>query len=210
MTDSTAHDERVPVKHLLAVAIAALCLTAAAGASPGLRLQHVGRNACGAKGRPLVNVHYTLVNDYDSGFAGNAWANDTIDRHLQIWQTSSGAYCALVEDHGSFVTFAGASPSGTSTVNAGVRGEIQGGYATTQFTGSYAPTLATRGDLGTFDLGCTSASICPGAHPSYASYFSSTTGADLATWGWIYHAGRHGTWLNADGIDAAHGGDITG
>ena len=33
-------------------------------------------NACnGAGARLLVNVHFTVTNDADSGFAGNEWAN---------------------------------------------------------------------------------------------------------------------------------------
>ena len=53
-------------------------------ASPGLKLDKkaIGGKQCqadSAKSTELVNVHFTLVNDYDSGFAGNAWANDTID-----------------------------------------------------------------------------------------------------------------------------------
>lgn len=198
---------------LLAVALVALALPLAAVASPGLSLdrQAISSQQCASDGSTLlVNVHYTLVNDYDSGFAGNAWANDTIFRHLRIWQGSDGRFCAQVADLGWFVTFAGASPSGTSTVSAGVAGVLQGGYVTTFFSGSYAPTQPTRGYLGTFDLRCTPTFDCPGAHPSYLSYFGSTSGDTLAHWGWIYYAGAHGTWLNQDDVAPGAGGDITG
>lgn len=198
---------------LLAVALAALALPLAAVASPGLRLdrQAISSQQCTSGGAALlVNVHYTLVNDYDSGFAGNAWANDTILRHLRIWQGSGGTFCVQVADAGWFATFAGVSPSGTSTVSAGVRGVLDGGYVTTFFSATYAPTLPTRGYLGAFDLQCDAAFVCPGAHPSYLSYFSSTSGDSQAHWGWIYHAGAHGTWLNQDGVAPAAGGDITG
>ena len=89
---------------------------------------------------------------------------------------------------------------------------MSGGYVTTFFTGTFAPgTMPTEGDLGTFDLQCTDANNCPGAHPSYQSYFSSTSGDDLAQWGWIYKAEKqHGTWLNQDDTTPATGGDITG
>src|SRR4029077_16396559 len=73
-------------------------------------------------GALVVNVNYTLINDFDSGVAGNAWANDTINRHLQIRQdgnSSSTTFCAMIDDTGSFVTFAGISPAGTATVSAG-------------------------------------------------------------------------------------------
>ena len=189
----------------LVLGVAALALAGTAGAVSLPTVVH----DC-AVGAPLVNVHYGLVNDYDSGFAGNAWANDTIDRHLRIWSTGPGAYCATVEDHGSFVTFAGTSPSGTSTVSAGVRGVIGGGYVTTTFTGTFAPSLPTRGNLGTFDLQCTSAYDCPGAHPSFLSYFGSTGSWDLAAWGWAYLTPRNGVWVNAFDVSAAAGGDIAG
>jgi hypothetical protein len=187
-------------------------------ANPDLKLdkKDIAARQCkpdGAKAKKLVDVEFKLINDYDSGFAGNAWANDTIERQLRIWQLADGTFCAQVKDEGTFVTFAGPSPSGLSTVAAGVEGKLKGGYVTTFFTGTYAPTLPTHGDLGTYDLMCTSAYNCPGApnRPSVfnTSYFSSTSGLDFAQWGWIYKAGKHGTWLNQDDVPAAASGDIT-
>jgi hypothetical protein len=194
--------------------LAGLMIPVAALASPGLKLdkQAIAGKQCTVDGATkLVDVHFALVNDYDSGFAGNAWANDTIDRHLRIWQLDNGTFCAQVEDHGKFVTFEGTSPSGAGTVSAGVTGKLDGGYVSTFFTGTYSPSLyATHGDLGPFDLACIDANTCPGAHPSPLSYFSATAGFDLAQWGWIYHAGKNGTWLNQIDVSAADGGDITG
>lgn len=197
---------------VLAAAFVALLLPMTAIGGPGLRLdrQDLSAQQCRSDGSAkVVDVVYALVNDYDSGFAGNAWANDSVLRHLEIWRGGDGAYCARASDVGAFTTFAGPSPSGASTVAAGVRGILNGGYVTTFFTGAFAPSYATHGYLGTFDLQCTSVSACPGAHPSYLSYFSSTAGDSLAQWGWIYHAGRHGTWLNQDDVPAAASGDIT-
>ena len=196
------------MKKIVAALAAALALTTAGAAAARTG---GGPIASCVGGTLLVNVHFQLLNDYDSGFAGNAWANDTIDRHVQVWQKGDGSFCASVEDTGTFTTFAGPSPSGLSTVSAGVRGVILGGYVTTAFTGTFDKSAyATRGDLGRFDLACTPTFSCPGAHPSYASWFSSRSGDSLALWGWAYYAGRHGKWLNALGVDAAHGGDITG
>ena len=184
--------------------IAATALTVAAVAFAGSN----NRAACG-DGKLMVNVHYQLTNDYDSGVGGNAWANDTIKRHLQVFDLGGGMYCAVVNDHGSFVTFAGASPGGTGTVSAGIRGEMNGGYTTTVFSGTPNPSPAykTRGNLGSFDLQCTDAYNCPGAHPGYWSYFSSTSGDDLASWGWTYHTAKNGDWTNAS---TGNSGDITG
>lgn len=169
--------------------------------------------------KQLVDVHFKLINDYDSGFnnGANAWANDTIDRQLRIFHLNDGTYCAQIKDHGKFLTFAGQSPGATNTsLNADIKGEIEGGYISKFFTGTFDPQLPTHGDLGTYNLMCTDAYTCPGA-PDRASVFNtsyfSTTSLDpndgLAQWGWIYHAGHHGTWLNQDDVLPVNSGDIT-
>ena len=165
------------------------------------------QGSCG-NGKQVVNVNYTLVNDYDSGVNGNAWANDTINRHLQVWNVSGNEYCAIVEDQGSFVTFAGDSPNGSGAVAAGVNGRINGGYTTTTFSGDFvgSANYSTHGNLGSFDLACIDAYNCPGAHPTFLSYFSGTPSWDYAWWGWQYQTAQNGTWLNS--VDA-NTGDIT-
>lgn len=205
------------MKKSLALLVAAAVLSATAGAAfagnsgdHGLKLdrQAILPTACDGAGTTLlVNVTYTLINDYDSGFAGKAWANDTIHRTLHIWQEPDGRYCAVVGDTGSFVTFGGASPDNTSTVGAGVDGTMQGGYVAT-FNGSPNPDpgYATSGDLGPFDLRCTDAYTCPGQHPSFLSYFDAPS-YDMPAWGWIYRTPQNGTWVNQA---SGSSGDITG
>src|SRR4051812_23890419 len=49
---------------------------------------------CG--GKQIVNVTYTLTNDYDSGFVstnGGNWANDTVTRSLKVFDLGGGNYC---------------------------------------------------------------------------------------------------------------------
>lgn len=188
--------------------VGALAFAAAASASPS----PVGGSrpaACDTSGTPLVNVHYTLLNDYDSATDGHAWANDTIDRRLEIWQVGPDSYCAAVADQGTFVTFAGTSPTGSGEVSDGITGKLKGGYATTTFTGTFAPARPTGGDLGTFDLACSSAYVCPGEAPSYLDYFSSTSGDALAVWGWSYHTARNGDMVQQS-ASPSYSGDITG
>jgi hypothetical protein len=206
---------------VLFLAFAALALTATAAAAPGPKLdkQDLGAKACkpaGSQAKQVVDVHFTLFNDYDSATDGSSWANDTIDRHLRIWQQNSGPnsgqFCVQVDDHGSFVTFAGTSPSGVPNgLSAGINGHIEGGRVSNTFSGTLAsaPPFATHGDLGSFDLECDVDPVnCPGDHPSYLSYFSSTSGDNQdAQWGWIYKTAHNGTWLNQDSGNA---GDITG
>jgi hypothetical protein len=201
---------------VLALAVAGLVLPAAALGNPhDLKLDKadISDKQCnGPRVVQVVDVHFRILNDADSGFnSGQAWANDTFDRHLRIWHELDGSYCALVEDHGKFVTYAGKSPGATnSTIAAGITGDIEGGYVTDQIVGTFAPTLPTHGDLGTFDDQCDVNFNCAGSHPSWASYFNPlTSAASFAQWGWIYHAGKHGTWLNQDDVSAADSGDIT-
>ena len=184
--------------------VAALSMSAVAFASPSPISG--AANACGTSGTALVNVHYTLINDYDSAVDGHAWANDTIFRQLQIWSLGSGTYCVSVTDQGSFVTFNGTSPQNTGSVSAGVTGKIKGGYTGT-VVGTYAPTLPVSGNLGTFDLACTDAYTCPGSHPSYLDYISNiTTDNAFGVWGWNYHTSQSGTWNN---VYTTNTGDIT-
>ena len=133
-------------------------------------------------------------------------ASDTIHRSLRIWAEPDASFCAVVHDTGSFVTFAGTSPSGTSTVSAGIDGVLLGGYvAMIQGSLSASPAYPS-GNLGTFDLGCGPTLTCPGVRPSFSSYVD-VASYDLPTWGWEYRTPHDGTWVNAsDGS----GGDITG
>ena len=195
---------------LAVVIVAALSMTAVALASPSPVAGSSSAKACNTSGKALVNVHYTLTNDYDSAVGGGAWANDTIYRQLQIFDLGSGAYCAAITDQGSFVTFAGASPQGTGTVSAGITGKIKGGYTTNAFTGTFdAGTLPTNGNLGTFDLQCTDAYNCPGPHPSFLSYFDNSGSINWSqpVWAWNYTTAKNGSWLNSY---TGNTGDITG
>jgi hypothetical protein len=182
---------------LAALVMAAFGITATTAlASPGP--VSTGKQACKASGPAVVNVHYTYTSP-DSGLGGNDWANDTINRQLQIWKVADGIYCASVTDQGSFVTLAGTSPSGVGTVSAGITGKLKGGYTTTPLIlpgATFNPnTLPTRGDLGTFTAE---------NRPSFLSYGLS---GDLADWGWVYQTQNNGTWINAS---TGNSGDITG
>ncbi len=102
----------------------------------------------------------------------------------------------------------------TSTVGAGVVGTFEGGYIVTNFTGTLlsSPTQNTRGNIGTFDYECNpTTGSCPGYVNWTTFYFSSTTGFSLGKlgdwWGWVYHAGSNGSWVNSI---VGNLGDITG
>ena len=205
------------MKRFLLLVMATLAMVTTAFAAPSLKLDKpdISSKQCkpnGAGAQQLVDVHFTILNDADSGFGptGLAWANDTIDRHLRIYQLDDGRFCVNVADHGKFVTYAGDGPGdGTSTLAAGIKGELEGGYASNFFNATFSPTLPTHGNLGTFDDACDQSFNCTGSHPNYLSYLSAVSGENIfAQWGWIYHAGKHGTWLNQDDVAPADSGNI--
>ena len=185
--------------------------TAVSGSGPTLDLSPLRPSQC-LPGTLVVNVTQHIISDADSGVAGNYWAFDNYERHIKVWQTGLTTYCAIVRYDGEFTTVAGPSPQNTGTVAADIQGEFKGGYRTTQFTGTWAPTKPTSGDLGTFDYACVlsagnSVATCPGHVDWTTFYFSGTSGFDLAWWGWIYKTDANGTWVNAI---TGNLGDITG
>jgi len=175
--------------------------TAAANGGP-----QTSASACG--GKLVINVTFKSINNYDSGVNGNAWANDSIGRHVQVWQTGDDTFCVVTSNQGSFVTFAGDSPNGVvDGLSAGVNGTINGGYRGA-ITGTLAssPAYSAKGNLGTFDYACTDAYTCPGAFSWLDTYFSSWD-FSYDWWGWQYRTAKNGTWVNSsDG----NSGDIAG
>jgi hypothetical protein len=164
----------------------------------------------GSGARMIVDVTYRLNNWADAGYA-TQWAIDTVNRHLRIWRHSDGTYCAQIDDEGStFVTRAGPSPSGTTFIPSGITGTFRGGYVTLDIVGRFKPTYPTHGNLGAFDAECDVDFDCPGSHPSWLSYFNHATAQQFAHWGWLYDAGKYGTWLDQENVVPPYGGDIRG
>src|SRR6266852_9382558 len=133
---------------------------------------HSGSSEC-PSGPLVINAVQKVVNDDDSGVAGNAWALDDFVRQIQVVDTGGGTFCATVSYHGSFTTFAGISPGGTGSVDAGVVGTFEGGYVSTQFSATLksAPLARVRGSIGTFDYQCDDALNCPDPFDRTTLYF---------------------------------------
>ncbi len=195
------------------VVLCVLLSAASVVAAPGEHLNwgaqlHTGASAC-PSGPLVINVVEKVLNDDDSGVAGNAWALDDFVRQIQVVDTGGGTFCATVSYQGSFTTFAGISPGGTGVVGAGVVGTFEGGYASTLFSATLksTPGARVRGSIGTFDYRCDAAFNCPGFVDWTTLYFDNVSGFGLAWWGWTYHAGNNGSWVNAI---SGNSGDITG
>ncbi len=142
---------------------------------------------------------------------------DNFSRQIQVWALPEGGFCAVLKYQGSFTTVAGTSPGGNSTVGAGVKGTFEGGYRSTVFTGALksVPAVSTRGNIGLFNYGCDpliGQSSCSGYVDWTTLYFDSVSGFDLAWWGWVYHGGNNGSWVNAIPPPTGPGnsGDIIG
>jgi hypothetical protein len=196
----------------LAGLTAAAVVASSANANPSEKHLNWGQSlsasdtACPA-GPPLINVNQKISNDIDSGVLGNYWAYDEIVRHITVVSLGSNNYCASVQYQGSFTTVKGSSPGGTGTIADGVIGTFQGGY-TADFTGTFNPTVKTKGSIGTVDYACNaSTGICPGYVDWTTQFFTGVGGFNQVWWGWVYHAGNNGNWVNAL---SGNSGDITG
>jgi hypothetical protein len=160
-------------------------------------------------GTLVINVTHKVTNDADSGDAGNYWAYDNYNKHIQVWQTGADAFCAIVRYVGSFTTVATRSPGNTDDISAGITGTFQGGYRA-NITGTLdpSPTSQSRGNLGTFDYQWagdpSDGTVTP--FDWVGTYFSSISIFDQVWWGWIYHGGANGTWVN---VVSGNSGDIT-
>ena len=202
------------MRKLVAVAtVMGLMCFLASQAMAGPRLNY-GQNLAAAKCSPssankmVLNVVFQVTNDVDSGVVGNYWAVDSYMKHVQVWDMGNDTYCVSVKYDGSFVTVQGPSPNGTTTVGAGVAGTMEGGYTGLITGGAFSPgTQRTKGNIGTKDYACsTTDGACSSQFDWVATYFPGAT-LTMDYWGWIYHAGDNGTWVNAS---TGNDGDIIG
>ena len=188
---------------VLAVMLGAMAVPAFAEPSVHTNFgQQLNASQGDTSGKPIVNITYKVVNDYDSGTAGNNWAVDNYTKKVQVWAQADGTYYAIVKYQGQFVTIAGASPQAATTggtVVSGIKGTFEGGYQAS-FDGTFAPTLPTNGNLGTIDYATTS-------FDWVGAYFTGNNAFDQPYWAWNYHAGKNGSWVNAS---TGNLGDITG
>jgi hypothetical protein len=154
--------------------------------------------------------------------APDGWAAREYNQHIQVWKigvvepppdggnVGGERYCALVRYQGSFVSNAGTGPNDNGSLAAGVDGTFEGGYRLI-FNADENYTAPTRGHIGTFD-------VSTSATDWITSYFvnigvrtgtSATPGIPApAWWGWVYHGGHNGTWVNAIGGNVQ--GNISG
>lgn len=161
--------------------------------------KEVNPSECGKVGKPVINVTQAVVNDADSGQAGNYWAFDNYKRHIQVWTRPEGSYCALVSYEGAFDAQAGqVSPGNTGILTGNEDGQLHGGRrATIIGTLKTVPSWPTDGSVGLTDYQCDLSGNCPGFVSWPGQYFESGFSYSDDWWGWIYRAEENGTWINA-------------
>ena len=147
----TAPHNRERSVHMTVAAVIA-AFSAALTLLPSPVLAETSAQPCEV-GRPLVDVTILFANDQDVDSNGDVWAIDTGVTRFRLYRTGGDTFCAAITDAGTFTTFGGPSPAGTGTVPAGHRGRFAG-TSTVRFGGTFAPTLPTRGFVGTFDRQC--------------------------------------------------------
>ena len=198
---------RISIAFALALVVGLLAVPAtlaASGPKPQLNFgQELNAAQCSG-GTLVINVTMKVVNDLDSGQAGNYWAHDNYNKHVQVWQTGPNTFCVVASYDGKFTSIGDqTTPGATDTFTASITGTYQGGYRAT-ITGSLNvdPGHATRGNIGTFDFHDRTTT-----YNYVADYFQPGNTFTYDWWGWIYHGGSNGTWVNS--IDG-NSGDITG
>jgi len=195
------------------MASGAMLLSPAASATPSEHLNW-GQNLAATEtacpsGKPLVNVNQKVINDIDSAVGGGYWAYDEEVRHITIVALDATHYCATVSYQGSFESTGFKSPAGNAgALAAGVVGTYQGGYTATFTASGMVSGARTKGSLGTFDYQCVATTgACPGYVSWLSLFFTGVANFDQPWWGWVYHAGNNGSWVNATN---GNSGDITG
>ena len=184
-----------------------------------------GDTAC-PPGEPVINVTRKITNSLDSGFGENIygtvwWAYTDFNQHIKVVETASGEFCATVTYKGKVESVGGDGPGCNTDENddcgdqtglaAGVTGTFQGGF-TRELTGTFDPRTDTNGNLGTLDANCSAETgTCDfsASREWIYDYFPDGVWGSYLWWGWVYHAGKNGSWVNAQDPPGSEG-NITG
>ena len=145
----------------------------------------------------ILNIQHGVQNDEDSAVGGGYWALDYYTVHLQVWQTGTNSFYAMKTYNGIFQTPQGAdSPQTPSSMEQqSAYGSFQGGYVATFTATSFNPlNYPTKGDIGTFNYGGTTADVLKGTSGTgdtspfsfLSAYFPGSASFTQPTWGWVY------------------------
>jgi hypothetical protein len=178
-------------------------------------------------GKKLINITRKISGSLDSGTGnsdyGNAyWATSNYIQQIQVVEIGTDEFCARVTTRGDFESVGGDGPGCSEEDNCGtadgrleasVVGTFQGG-ATQIIYGVFNPGQnRTKGSIGKYDADCNpETGLCPGGGGSVFNswiddYYEAGFRRTYLWWGWVYHGGNNGSWVNATG---GNQGNITG
>jgi hypothetical protein len=149
--------------------------------------------ACPGGGPLVVNAYATYRNSADYGADGHVWALDAARESIQLWQIGDNTFCLKRQDIGTFTTFPGVSPEGTGTVSGGVTGRWYGEIVAV-IHGTFAPTVATSGFVGDFDLRCQQDGTCLGPAFNARAYIPDIDSVQFLTFRATFAGGACGVW----------------
>lgn len=154
----------------------------------------------------------------DSGTCGNAWAQDTFDRHFTVKSRHDGTFTVIQQfKEGRFVTAAGPSPgscqpesedgSPPGTVNAGITGKMHGYFIIPLPPGTVQTSTDSSCVAGSPSTPCTTTGFInshftpcyPGSCPVTTFFFRYTAPDQQLV---------EGTWRNASQDRGGNRGDI--
>lgn len=175
------------------------------GKPGGLTSTSTATLSCGpnaVKGNLLINITEKVINDADSGQAGNYWGLDAFTRTIMVWNLGSDSYCAVVKYTGTFAAQAGQQSPGTTSTSGGILtgdevGTMKGGYVA-QFTAPLDitdpanwPLVGKVNQGNAVDYACVISSDgsanCPGSIDWTTKYFDNAASTfNENPWGWTY------------------------
>ena len=161
----------------------------------------------------MVNAVAKIRNDEDSGYQGY-WAIDNFTLNVKIWMEPNGTFFFALLYRGTATTYAGVPAPGVSGTENGKGVAHFSGYVAGWFTGTFSPSNATHGFLGTFNcggspsfLGTYSSAITPPAKIDWLAQYFPGYSVSSETFSFTYfYQGQ--VWVDAFNVLPAESGNI--
>lgn len=193
-----------------AIAVGAVSpVTASPPPGRGCALDGRDNLAYGGDGEQIINLTRRIFNSVDTGHCDpTAWAEIAYTQHIQVFDEGE-QFVAIITYNGHFDAYGSdeehhdehQTPNDCNkTLGGDETGPFDGGLRWT-FEGDFNPgDSQTHGHLGSFDHGCDGTLDCDFASSTgwMDDYFDNVDSDPLTWWGFIYHGGRDGTWVNAN------------
>jgi hypothetical protein len=163
-------------------------------------MKELDPNECEARGAPIIDVSYEVLNDMNPGYMGN-WSYRDYEKRIRVYKTSSrDVYCALITQEGNFKAIEGAvNPFNGTEVEDVEKGELFEGYRLL-ILGKMSRVFdwPGQGSMGVLDYECSySQGMCPGNEGWVDKYFEDPYGTVTEWWGSLYRSDDGNVWMDA-------------